>query len=119
MWLRGGVPNDWVDGSIAGALEPRQRTPSGTRAFCTRAFANYPDLSLLLASSWRGSVTRPRKRIWPLARSRSRNTKGRSTLSLDSREAGCARLLCCPGSDDTMKALVTDGSVTLRTADLN
>src|SRR6266540_5076151 len=40
-------------------------------------------------------------------------------ISLDSREAGCARLLCCPGSDDTMKALVTDGSVTLRTADLN
>ncbi len=42
-----------------------------------------------------------------------------ATVSLDSREAGCARLLCCPGSDDTMKALVTDGSVTLRTADLN
>ncbi len=42
-----------------------------------------------------------------------------ATISLDSREAGCARLLCCPGSDDTMKALVTDGSVTLRTADLN
>src|SRR6266498_1088649 len=42
-----------------------------------------------------------------------------AALSLDSREAGCARLLCCPGSDDTMKALVTDGSVTLRTADLN
>jgi len=47
------------------------------------------------------------------------NVVVRQALSLDSREAGCARLLCCPGSDDTMKALVTDGSVTLRTADLN
>src|SRR6266498_313181 len=47
------------------------------------------------------------------------SAKARWRASLDSREAGCARLLCCPGSDDTMKALVTDGSVTLRTADLN
>jgi len=40
-------------------------------------------------------------------------------FSLDSREACCARLWCCPGSDNTMNALVTDGSVTPGTADLN
>src|SRR6266545_2590459 len=47
MWLRGGVPNDWVDGSIAGALEPRQRTPSGSRGTADQRVG---DESLLHAS---------------------------------------------------------------------
>src|SRR6266540_2870102 len=66
----------------------------------------------------RGRGFRPERRV-RAAIGRARGVDQRYGVSLDSREAGCARLLCCPGSDDTMKALVTDGSVTLRTADLN